>query len=234
MELDKNREKISGMFDDIAPAYDALNHILSLGIDKLWRRKVAKMIRKSEACEVLDVATGTGDLAITIARNAPLSVVTGVDFSRGMLAVGLEKVEKMGCTDRVHLVYGDALNLEFDEASFDAVTIGFGVRNFSNLKLGVSEMCRVLKSGSQLYVIELSMPKNVLVRWGYNLYFKKILPFVGRFRSKNNFAYSYLPESVSQFLSADEFCEVLKSVGFSSVKVVSLTFGVATLYVAKK
>lgn len=234
MKLDKDKKLISGMFDTIAPAYDTLNHMLSLGIDKLWRRKVAKMIATSRANEILDVATGTGDLAITIAQKNPNATVIGVDFSKGMLTVGVNKVKNKGLLKRVTLQYGDALNLEFKEECFNAVTVGFGVRNFSDLKKGLSEMCRVLKKDSYLYVIELSMPKNRVIKFGYNLYFKKILPIIGKFRSKDDFAYKYLPESVSQFLESDEFCLLLKESGFKSVKTVSLTFGVATLYIAKK
>ncbi|MFI3263059.1 MAG: bifunctional demethylmenaquinone methyltransferase/2-methoxy-6-polyprenyl-1,4-benzoquinol methylase UbiE [Rikenellaceae bacterium] len=234
MKLDKNKEAISGMFDSIAPSYDALNHILSLGIDKLWRRKVAKMIRKSGAHIILDVATGTGDLAITIAKKAPLTTIRGVDFSKGMLAVGLEKVKKAGLAKQIHLEYGDALNLDFENETFDATTIGFGVRNFSDLRKGTAEMCRVTKTGGVLYVIELSLPENGIIRWGYNLYFKKILPFIGRFGSKSDFAYNYLPESVNQFIEASEYSKLLKEVGFSEVRICPLTFGVATLYVATK
>ncbi|MFI3268364.1 MAG: bifunctional demethylmenaquinone methyltransferase/2-methoxy-6-polyprenyl-1,4-benzoquinol methylase UbiE [Rikenellaceae bacterium] len=234
MKLDKDKEVISDMFDSIAPSYDALNHILSLGIDKLWRKKVAKMIRKSGAHTILDVATGTGDLAITIAKKAPLTTITGVDFSKGMLAVGVEKVKKADMSKQINLEYGDALNLEFKDNNFDSTTIGFGVRNFSNLRAGTAEMCRVTRKGGALYVIELSMPQNGFIRWSYNIYFKRILPFIGRFRSKSDFAYNYLPESVSQFLAAEEYSTLLKEVGFDSVKVYPLTFGVATLYVAKK
>lgn len=234
MLLNKDKDVISDMFNSIAPAYDTLNHTLSLGIDKLWRRKVSKDILKSGSKNIIDIATGTADLAIDIASYSRECQVTGVDFSVGMLKIGDTKVRAKSLNKRVTLVEGDALDLQFEDNSFDAATVGFGVRNFSDLNKGLREIKRVLKPGSNLYVIELSLPANPFIKTIYNIYFKSILPFIGKFKSKDKFAYTYLPQSVSQFLTREEFIKTLYDVGFTTCYYQLLTLGVATLYIAKK
>lgn len=233
-KMDKSSDKISAMFNNIAPAYDRLNHILSLGIDRCWRKKVASEIKKMGSKSVLDVATGTGDLAITIARGSKDICITGSDFSEGMLEIGRAKVAKASLEGQIAMEWGDALDFKYQDDSFDAVTVAFGVRNFNNLSKGLSEMYRVVKDGGRLYVIELTMPENSFVKLCYNIYFTKVLPFFGRMVSKDNFAYTYLPQSVVSFTSREEFIKELYGVGFKSADYKNLTLGIATLYIAKK
>ncbi len=232
--MNKERAKIEGMFDSIAPKYDLLNHLLSAGVDKSWRRKLVGLLGRSNPKKVLDVATGTGDLALLIARKVESATVVGVDISEGMLSVARKKTAERGMQSRVSFAQEDALGLSFDTGSFDSVTVAFGVRNFENLEKGMTELCRVIKDGGELYVLELSMPTNKLLGWFYRLYFSNILPMIGRITSKNKTAYQYLYDSVEGFTKPAEFVELLKKCGFKEAKANSLTFGISTLYIAKK
>lgn len=221
------------MFDDISGRYDFLNHLLSLGIDKGWRRKVRKSLASLEPKNILDVATGTADLAIEMAKLGDVRI-TGVDISRGMLDMGDRKLLKQNLNHKITLQQADSENLPFQDNDFDAITVAFGVRNFENLEKGLSEMSRVLKTGGKLAVLEFSQPTNKLVGALYWFYFKNVLPFVGRLFSKNATAYTYLPESVSKFPEGENFATIAKNNGFSQVQMKPLTFGISTLYVCEK
>lgn len=231
--MNKDREKIEQMFDSVAPKYDMLNHLLSAGVDRSWRRKLVRMVASESPEQILDMATGTGDLALLLAKRVEGSHVTGGDISEGMLTVAREKSSSRGFDDRVNFRREDALHLSFESGSFDAVTVAFGVRNFENLEKGMRELNRVLSPGGRLYVLELSMPRNRFVLWFYRLYFSNILPLIGRMTSKNPTAYRYLYDSVEDFAKPDKFVELLGECGYSESKAYSLTFGVATLYVAR-
>ena len=228
------------MFDAIAPTYDALNHLLSLGIDRRWRRRVVGMAKagftdgEKRIREVLDVATGTGDLAIALARRIPRARVRGVDLSERMLAEGREKVIRRGLARRVELQRGDAEALDFEDALFDLVTVAFGVRNFGDIPAGLVEMRRVLKPGGKCFVLEFSEPEVPLFGRIYRFYFHRVLPWLGRVVSRSAAAYDYLPRSVDGFPPPVVFSEMLKEAGFSSVNMQRLTFGVAWIYEAEK
>ena len=237
--LSKKRQ-VEGMFDSIAPTYDALNHLLSLGIDRGWRRKVVKMSagflsgRSLPQSLLLDVATGTGDLAIALARWIPRAHVTGVDISEKMRAVGREKVLQAGLSERITLQTGDAEALEFADGSFDCVTVAFGVRNFGDIPAGLDEMYRVLREGGKCFVLEFSEPTVPVFGSVYRFYFHRVLPWMGRLVSKDAAAYTYLPHSVDDFPSPERFSQMLVEAGFSSVRVRRLTGGVAWVYEAEK
>ncbi len=230
----KDSDKIRGMFNDIAPRYDFLNHLLSMGIDKSWRRKCVKMHKKVAPHTVLDLATGTGDMAIAIAKSVKGCIVTGGDLSPEMLRYGCEKIKRRGLESRVSLVECSALNLPFDSESFDALTVAFGVRNYENLELGLSEMLRVVKRGGKIFILEFSKPRTSIVSIPYLFYFKRVLPLIGRMISKSENAYTYLPESVMSFPSGDDFLRVMDSVGYINTKKVELSFGIATLYIGER
>ncbi len=228
------KEGIRKLFDNIAPEYDRLNHILSLNIDKGWRRKaVREIIDNEQPMNVLDVACGTGDFTIEIAQKAAEgSRVTGIDLSEGMMKIGREKIQKAGV--EAELVQGDCEALPYDEGTFDRISVGFGVRNFEHLELGLKEMCRVLKKDGKLVVLELSVPSNAFVRWCYKLYFLKILPAVGGWISGDRGAYEYLPASVLRFPAPEKFISMMKDAGFMTVKHRSLTFGICRMYLGLK
>ncbi len=229
------KEQVREMFDNIAPSYDFLNHFLTVGIDKSWRKKVCKIVRGFSPKSVLDMASGTADLAIQIAETNPqLENVLGVDLSKEMLRIGEGKIAKKNLSERIHFQIGDAENIQVEESSFDVVTCAFGVRNFENIDKGLSEFFRVLKPAGSLVVLELSIPENPLFRFFYNFYFRYILPIWGRLLSKDKAAYSYLPESVVNFPKNAEFLKKLKNAGFSRVKAKSLSFGIATIFIASK
>lgn len=227
------KQEVAEMFDNIAPKYDFLNHLLSMGIDIGWRRKAIKILKAQKPKSILDVATGTADFAIE-ALDANPDEVIGVDISKDMLAVGRTKISKKGIENKVRLDYGDAENLPYETEKFDAITVAFGVRNFENLEAGLTEMNRVLKKGKTLFVIEFSKPEHFPIKQLYFFYFKAILPLIGKLVSKDARAYTYLPESVEAFPYGNEFAEILKKCGFSKVEIKPLTFGIASLYVAQK
>ena len=226
-------KEVAGMFDSIAGRYDFLNHFFSLGIDKLWRKKLVKRLLKTNPQVVLDVATGTGDQAIAMAK-AGVPKVVGVDISEQMLAVGKQKVEAKQLSNKVALIYGDSENLQLEDCSFDAASVSFGVRNFEHLEKGLAEIYRTLRPGGQLFVLEFSMPKNLIIRGLYRFYFFKVMPFIGRLISKDKAAYTYLPNSVDPFPKREEFLKRLQSVGFVKTYRLSLSFGIAELYVGQR
>lgn len=227
------KEQVAEMFNNISKRYDLLNHVLSLGIDILWRKKAIKMLKPENPQLILDVATGTGDFAIEALALKPRKVI-GVDISAGMLDMGKKKITKMGLGDKIELQMGDSEKLLFEDNKFDAVIVSFGVRNFEDLEAGLSDMHRVLKSGGTTVIVEFSKPEAFPFKQGYNFYFKSVLPLIGRLVSKDNSAYTYLPESVQQFPYGDEFLNILKKVGFKDAKCKPLTFGISSIYIAKK
>ena len=228
------KEGVKKMFDNIAPDYDKLNHILSLNIDKGWRKKaVRELADEKRPLKVLDVACGTGDFTIEIAKKvAQGSEVVGVDISEGMIAVGLEKIARSGVKAEMHVA--DCEALPYEEGTFDRISVGFGVRNFEHLELGLGEMYRVLASGGKCVILELSVPSNAFLRWCYKLYFLKILPFIGGLVSGNRGAYEYLPASVLRFPAPEKFMEMMKSAGFDVVEHKALTMGICRMYIGKK
>lgn len=228
------KEGIRKLFDNIAPDYDRLNHILSLNIDKGWRKKaVRELADENRPLKVLDVACGTADFTIAIAKQvAGGSTVLGVDISEGMMAVGREKIRQAGVA--AELTVADCEALPYDEGTFDRISVGFGVRNFEHLELGLSEMCRVLLPGGKLVILELSVPSNALVRWCYKLYFLKVLPAIGGLISGDRGAYEYLPASVLKFPAPDRFMAMMKTAGFAEVEHRSLTLGICRMYIGKK
>lgn len=233
-DLDSSKkEQVAQMFDNISANYDFLNHLLSLSIDKGWRRKVVRLIRQDKPQQILDVATGTADLAIAMAKIAPEKVV-GVDISDGMLEVGRQKVRKKGLTELVTLENGDSENLPYPDASFDAITVAFGVRNFENLEKGLREMYRVLRPGGKLLVLEFSQPTRFPFKQLYNFYFRNILPLLGKLVSRDQSAYTYLPESVGAFPFGKQMTDILAQCGYQHNRFIPVTFGVATIYESVK
>ena len=221
------------MFNNIAPKYDFLNQLLSLGIHKGWRRKSIHLLQARQPKQILDIPTGTGDFAIQAMKLNPDKVV-GVDISEGMLKLGIEKVNKLGLSAKIELKLGDSESLPFSDNSFDAITVGFGVRNFENLDKGISDIYRVLNANGTLVVLEFSKPRKFPVKQLYKFYSRFITPTIGKLFSKDSSAYSYLPESVNAFPDGEDFLNVLKKAGFTSTAAKPVTFGIATIYFAKK
>lgn len=227
------KEQVAGMFNNIAHRYDFLNHFLSMGIDRSWRKKTISVLKNNNPLNILDIATGTGDLAIEALKINP-TMVTGIDISEGMLEQGRKKVIEKKLQDKVNLQYGDSENIPFPDNSFDAVTAAFGVRNFENLEKGLSEMLRVLKANGTVVILEFSKPTMFPLKQLYSFYFFNILPLIGKIFSKDNSAYTYLPESVNSFPDGQNFLDILKKVGFKQEKMQTLTGGIATIYSAVK
>lgn len=227
------REQIAEMFDNVSSNYDFLNHFLSAGIDFYWRKRAIKLLQAEKPQTILDIATGTGDFAIEALKLNPTKII-GVDISEGMLAVGREKIKKLGMENVIELRTGDSTNLLLESNSFDAVIASFGVRNFENLLTGLTEMCRVTKSGGMCVVLEFSKPKTFPFKQLYNFYFRYILPIIGRIVSKDTSAYTYLPESVQAFPDGNDFLKVYEQAGFKNTKCIPLTFGICSIYVGKK
>jgi len=227
------KQQVEEMFDSISKRYDFLNHFLSLGIDKDWRKKAINELKASQPKQILDMATGTADLAIAALELNP-DKVTGIDLSEGMLRVGRTKITKNQQNNKIELLKGDSEKILFADNTFDACTVGFGVRNFENLAQGLAEIYRVLKPGAKLVVLEFSKPKKFPVKNLYNFYFNAILPFWGRYISKNNSAYTYLPESVKHFPDGEAFTNVLLKTGFKTPTAKPLTFGICSIYTGIK
>ncbi len=227
------KKLVEDMFNDIAPRYDFLNHFLSLGIDKLWRKKLRKLLENKKPELILDVATGTGDLAIELSKIMDCKII-GVDIAGEMLEVGHKKIIKKGLEDRISLNLGDSESLAFESNHFDAITVAFGVRNFENLNTGLKEMLRVMKPNGTVAILEFSKPKSFPFKSIYNFYFSYILPGFGKLISKHDNAYTYLPESVKQFPEDEAFLMEMRHAGFSSPSQQRLSFGIATLYAATK
>ncbi len=225
---------VRGMFNDIAPTYDRLNHILSLDIDRLWRKRVVQIVRKLGAKYIMDMATGTGDLAIALAKNIEGSTIYGADFSSEMLAVAKQKIEALGLTERISLTECNAEDIPLDDEAVDAATVAFGVRNFENQGKALTEMKRTIRRGGHLVVLEFSNPRFALVRWCYRLYSHYILPAIGRLVSKHATAYTYLPDSIDKFASPEAFTALLEEVGFDHIERKSLSLGIAHIYIAHK
>lgn len=221
------------MFNNIASKYDLLNHVLSLGIDKGWRRKSIRMLEKEKPRKMLDVATGTGDFAIAALKLKPESI-DGIDIAEKMLEAGRIKLNRLGLNDVIHLSKGDSEEIPFADNTFDAITVGFGVRNFEDLEKGLREMYRVLKPGGTSVVLEFSNPETFPVKQLYRFYFHRILPVIGRMVSKDHAAYSYLPESVKEFPSGEKFLAIYRNAGFTETHRIPLTFGIASIYTGKK
>jgi demethylmenaquinone methyltransferase/2-methoxy-6-polyprenyl-1,4-benzoquinol methylase len=230
------KEKIQEMFDGIAGDYDRLNHIMSLGIDRSWRRRAIKeIVRKDEAQEILDIACGTGDFSIAIAKAMSQgSRVTGLDLSEGMLAVMRTKLAAEGLEERVCCGQGDCEAMGFADASFDRATIAFGIRNFEHREKALEEILRILKPGGKLVILELSIPANPVIRWFYKLYFTGLLPLIGGKVSGDKAAYRYLPASVLNFPGKEEWMETMCKCGYTEVKHKAFTLGICRMYVGVK
>ncbi len=229
-------EKIRSLFDSIAGDYDRLNHILSLGVDRTWRRRALKWITDGQSRkEILDIACGTGDFSIEIAKHSDSgTAVTGLDLSAGMLEVMAGKVEAAGLGARIHTEQGNSENMRFDDCSFDRVTIAFGIRNFEKREKALKEILRVLKPGGRLVILELSVPSNSALRWLYCLYFKRVLPWIGGMVSGERAAYRYLPASVLKFPGKEEWMATMRDCGYRNVAHKSFSAGICRLYVGEK
>ncbi|ROI08987.1 bifunctional demethylmenaquinone methyltransferase/2-methoxy-6-polyprenyl-1,4-benzoquinol methylase UbiE [Chryseobacterium sp. H3056] len=226
------KKEVEDMFDNIAPKYDLLNHVLSMKIDVLWRNTLVKWMNKDQPKFVLDVATGTGDLAIAVQKGTGAKV-TGLDLSQQMLNVGIEKIKKINLDNQIDMMKGDAENLPFEDNKFDAVSVAFGVRNFENLEVGLAELRRVVKEQKSVYILEFSKVEGFLGPF-YMFYFKNILPQIGKLVSKDNRAYTYLPDSVNAFPFGEKMKNILLKVGFQKVEYKKLSLGIATIYKATK
>ncbi len=227
-------EQVKEMFDSIAPAYDFMNRAMTFGIDKCWRNKAVKMISRYSPARILDVATGTGDLAMVLARKLKPAHVTGIDLSEGMIDVGRRKIESAGLSASITLMAGDCLDMPFGDNSFDCITVAYGVRNFEHLDAGYREMFRVLRPGGVICVIELSTPVSPVVLPFYRFYTRCIIPAVGRMVSKDVRAYSYLPESIAAVPQGNDMLQLMKDAGFTGCRFRRLTFGTCTIYLAVK
>lgn len=227
------KEQVAEMFDNISPRYDFLNRFLSMGIDIRWRNKTVKLVKKHQPEKILDIATGTADLAIALTKTGAKEIV-GVDISEGMLAKGREKINDKKLENVIRLSYGDSERLPFEDNLFDVVTVAFGVRNFENPEKGLTEILRVLKPGGHLYVLEFSKPTKFPIKQLYNFYFKNILPTWGKLISKDNAAYTYLPNSVDAFPHGKDFLTILDKIGFSGTYDKKLTFGISSIYHGQK
>lgn len=227
------KEQVAQMFDNIANRYDLLNSILSLGIHKGWRKKCVRLLGAKKPAAILDVATGTGDFAIACAKLNPKKI-TGIDISEGMMQVGRDKIKKLALDQLISLEQGNAETVSYPDASFDAIVVGFGVRNFQNLEKGLANLFRMLRPGGQLIVLEFSYPRNFLVKAGYNFYFTYITPLVGKLLSKDTRAYSYLTESVKAFPNNEKFTAILDRIGYKKSSFRVLSLGIAAIYTGEK
>jgi len=227
------KEQVAEMFNNISHRYDFLNHFLSLGIDILWRKKAIKLLKADQPKQILDVATGTGDFAIEALALNPDRIV-GVDISAGMLDMGKQKMKRKGVDHIIDMQMGDSEKLLFEDNTFDAAIVAFGVRNFENLKKGLSDMHRVLKPGGKTVIIEFSRPRSFPMKQLYNFYFKSILPIIGKLISKDQSAYTYLPESVDAFPDGQQFVDILSAVGYKKIECRPLTFGISSIYIGQK
>ena len=233
IQTKSKKEQIRQMFDNIAGTYDFLNHFLSLGIDRIWRRRVIKIISKYPHNKILDIATGTGDLAIEASRLTPQNI-TGIDISPEMINLLKNKISKKGLENIITPMVADGENIPCESGSFNVVMISFGIRNFEDVKKGLTEIYRVLNQNGLAIILEFSNPENFPVKQIYNLYFRKILPFIGKIVSKNKQAYKYLPESVNIFPAGQAFIDLLKTAGFSKIKCTPLSCGIVSIYTAEK
>jgi demethylmenaquinone methyltransferase/2-methoxy-6-polyprenyl-1,4-benzoquinol methylase len=227
------KEQVAKMFDTISGNYDSLNRVISFGIDVKWRKKVLQLVAETNPENVLDIATGTGDLAILMAQTKAKKII-GLDISAGMLEIGKSKIEERKLSQTIEMVLGDSENMPFEDHFFDAITVAFGVRNFEHLEKGLTEILRVLKPGGIFVILETSVPEKTPYRQGYGFYTKNILPLIGKLFSKDNVAYGYLSESAASFPYGEALNNILRKTGFINVKAMPQTFGVATIYSASK
>jgi demethylmenaquinone methyltransferase/2-methoxy-6-polyprenyl-1,4-benzoquinol methylase len=227
------KEEVAQMFNNISANYDFLNHFLSLGIDHLWRKKAVKQLQKQQPKVILDLATGTGDFAIACLALNPEKII-GMDISSGMLEVGKQKMKKRAFDNIIDMQLGDSENMPFEDATFDAITVGFGVRNYENLEKGLGEMLRVLKPGGQAVILEFSKPKAFPVKQLFGFYSKILIPLFGKYISKDERAYTYLPESVAAFPEGTDMMNVLQKVGYHAHKQIRLSGGIASIYIGQK
>lgn len=226
--------QVREMFDSIAPAYDFMNRAMTLGIDRWWRHVAVKLVGKSRPQRILDVATGTGDFATGLYKKVRPRQVVGIDLSRGMLDVAQRKIQERGMSDAITLLQADCLDMPFRDGEFDAVTVAFGVRNFEHLQQGFEQMHRVLSPGGMLCVIELSTPRNTVIKWFYDLYTLHIIPWVGALKSHDRSAYRYLPLSIAAVPQGDDMLNIMRQAGFNHCKVKRLTLGTCSIYTALK
>ena len=227
------KEQVAQMFDTISNNYDGLNRVISFGIDVKWRKKVLSLVAEKKPDSVLDIATGTGDLAILMASTNANKII-GLDISAGMLSVGRKKIEERKLSQKIEMILADSENMPFEDNSFDAITVAFGVRNFENLEKGLTEILRVLKPNGIFVILETSIPEKTPYKQGYHFYSKNILPLIGKLFSKDDSAYNYLSESASLFPYGEKLNNILKKVGFIDSVALPQTFGVATIYTASK
>lgn len=228
------KRQVEQMFDTISENYDGMNRVISLGSDVSWRKKVIKLVAAKKPKNILDIATGTGDLAIQFAENTPIAEIIGLDLSEGMLSVARKKVSGKAISKKIQFIQGDSEALPFDDNYFDAITVSFGIRNFENLEKGLSEIFRVLHKDGIFVILETSVPTKFPFKQGYNFYSKNVLPLMGRLFSKDKVAYQYLSESASVFPFGQELNNILRGIGFKDVENKPQTFGVATIYTATK
>lgn len=234
-DSDRNKkEQVEQMFDTISGNYDGLNRVISLGTDTSWRKKVIKMVAAAKPNSVLDIATGTGDLAIKFATETGASKIIGLDLSEGMLSVAKKKIEGKSLSEKLEFVKGDSENLPFEDNSFDAITVSFGIRNFENLEKGLSEILRVLAPKGLFVILETSVPTKFPWKQGYYVYSRAVLPVIGKLFSKDKVAYAYLSKSASLFPHGEKLNNILRKIGFIEVENKPQTFGVATIYKATK
>lgn len=235
-ETESKREQVEEMFDSIAPAYDFMNTAMTFGLHRYWRNQALRQLYALPHNDILDVATGTGDVAFKIFETLKPTTVVGIDLSSGMLDIARKKLSQMSqqANQSIRFMEGDCLAMPFDDNSFDIITVAYGVRNFENLKQGYSEMLRVLRKGGTLCVIELSVPKNPILRFAYNIYSHHLIPFIGKLISGDSRAYSYLPESIAACPQRQEMTEIMHNAGFKQASFRSLTFGAVTIYIAQK
>jgi demethylmenaquinone methyltransferase/2-methoxy-6-polyprenyl-1,4-benzoquinol methylase len=227
------KEEVAQMFNNISANYDFLNHFLSLGIDHLWRKRAVKQLQKLQPKVLLDLATGTGDFAIACLKLKPEKII-GMDISSGMLEVGKQKMKKRAFDNIIDMQLGDSENMPFADHTFDAITVGFGVRNYENLEKGLGEMLRVLKPGGQAVILEFSKPKAFPIKQLFGFYSKVLIPLFGKYISKDERAYTYLPESVAAFPEGADFVAVLQKVGYQTLEPIRLSGGIASIYIGTK
>jgi demethylmenaquinone methyltransferase/2-methoxy-6-polyprenyl-1,4-benzoquinol methylase len=227
------KEQVAQMFDTISSNYDGLNRVISFGIDKKWRRKVVQLATQNQPKFILDIATGTGDLALLMAQTSAEKIV-GLDISAGMLAVGQQKIDQQQLSHKIEMLLADSENMPFEPNTFDSITVAFGLRNFEHLEVGLAEILRVLKPGGVFVVLETSNPTKFPYKQGYFFYTKYILPLIGKLFSKDNKAYGYLSKSAAAFPFGEALCNILSKSGFSKASALPQTFGVATIYTATK
>lgn len=226
---EKKKAHVADMFDGISPKYDFMNRFLTFGLDRRWRKKTVKALKKLQPKKILDVATGTGDLALECLKLNPDEII-GTDISEKMMVVGREKIRQKNAENTIDLIWADTENLPFEDNFFDAVVVAFGVRNFENLEKGLSEMLRVLKPGGAAVILECSKVKNKAIAFLHNIYFRRITPFLGKLLAGNKAAYTYLPESVKDFPSGEAFTLKLDNIGFKNTTCTPLTFGACSVY----